>query len=213
MKFNRARLPRPESSTWLGLFIAVAAVITAIVGSIIVNPNYLAIFLEYLVPTLLVVFFMLYRVSIYKTFHQVNRYEYPDRGSLFQKLNTKTMGSLNEINSQQFVYFTNHDDVEVLNRVMRYITHNEPTKRLKIVAVVDRGNSIADYIAKDIEVLDRVYPGIHIEFIQEPGTFTPEKVQELSKRWRIPTNFMFISSPSDNFPYKIQELCEVCLII
>lgn len=156
---------------------------------------------------------MLYRVSIYKTFLQVIKYVFPDKGALFQKLNTRTRASLKKINSQQFVYFTNHDNVEVLNRVMQYITHNEPTKRLKIVAVVDEGTSVANNIAKDIEVLDRAYPGIHIEFIQEPGTFTPEKVQELSKRWRIPTNFMFIASPSDKFPYKIQELGEVRLII
>ena len=120
---------------------------------------------------------------------------------------------MNKVNSQQFVYFTNHDNVEVLNRVLQYITDNEPTRRLKIVAVVEDGISVVNNLANDIEVLDRAYPDINIEFIQEPGTFTPEKVQELSKRWKIPTNFMFIASPSDKFPYKIQELGEVRLII
>ncbi len=213
LKINRSRLPRPERSTWLGLFIAIIAVIAAIVGNIVLNPQYLAIFIEYLIPTLLVVFFMLYRVSIYKTFLQVLKYIFPDKGILFQKLNRKTRTLLNKVNSQQFVYFTNHDNVEVLNRVLQYITANEPTRRLKIVAVVEDGISVVNNLASDIEVLDRAYPDINIEFIQEPGTFTPEKVQELSKRWKIPTNFMFIASPSDKFPYKIQELGEVRLII
>ena len=213
LKINRSRLPRPERSTWLGLFITVIAVVAAIVGNIVLNPQYLVIFTEYLIPTLLVVFFMLYRVSIYKTFLEVIEYIFPDKGSLFQKLNTKTRALLNKVNSQQFVYFTNHDNVEVLNRVLQYITDNEPTRRLKIVAVVEDGISVVNNLANDIEVLDRAYPDINIEFIQEPGTFTPEKVQELSKRWKIPTNFMFIASPSDKFPYKIQELGEVRLII
>ncbi|HAI39545.1 MAG TPA: amino acid permease, partial [Maribacter sp.] len=61
--------------------------------------------------------------------------------------------------------------------------------------------------------LDRAYSLINVEFIIEPGVFGPEKIKELSKRWHIPTNFMFIASPGQKFPYKIQELGEVRLII
>ncbi|VAW25607.1 hypothetical protein MNBD_BACTEROID04-86, partial [hydrothermal vent metagenome] len=41
----------------------------------------------------------------------------------------------------------------------------------------------------------------------------PELIKELSKKWNIPINFMFIGSPSDKFPYKIEELGGVRLII
>ncbi len=111
LKINRSRLPRPERSTWLGLIIAIISVITAILGNIVLNPQYLAIFIEYLIPTLLVVFFMLYRVSIFKIFLLILEHLFPDKGILFQKLNAKTKSLLHRINDQQFVYFTNHDDV------------------------------------------------------------------------------------------------------
>ena len=78
---------------------------------------------------------------------------------------------------------------------MLYIKKNESTRRLKIVSVLKKDMKVPEGLKTDIEVLDRAYPEIHIEFVEEPGSFGPEKIQELSKRWKIPTNFMFIGAP------------------
>jgi amino acid transporter len=213
LKINRAKLPRPERSSWLGLFVAILAVTAAMAGNIFLNPSYLAIFTEYLVPTLIVVFFMLYRTYIFIGFLDILRYLFPDKGRLFKTLNLFTKKLLAVIHKQQFVFFTNHDDVATLNKVMLYIKKNEPTRILKIVAVINDEHTITANLRKDIEVLDRAYPDIHIQFIEEEGVFGPGKIKELSQRWGIPTNFMFIGSPGDKFPYKIQELGDVRLII
>lgn len=213
LKVNRARLPRPERSSWLGLCIGVTAVAAALMGNIFLNPQYLVIFLKYLIPTLAIVFFMFYRKRIFKIFLKILDQLFPDKTPLFLKLNKMIKQSIVNINKQQFVYFTNHDDVATLNKVLWYITKNEATRSLKIVSVLDEGETIALNLKKDIETLDRAYPSVSVEFIEEPGVFGPEKIKELSKRWRIPTNFMFIGSPGNKFPYKIQELGEVRLII
>ena len=96
---------------------------------------------------------------------------------------------------------------------MQYVKHNESTRRIKIITVLDTGEIVTENLKNDVKVLDRAYPEIAIEFLEEPGVFGPEKIYELSKRWGIPTNFMFIGSPGDSFPYKIEELGEVRLII
>jgi len=213
LKINRAKLPRPERSSWLGLAVAILAVMMAMAGNIFLNPSYLAIFTEYLIPTLIIIFFMLYRTYIFKGFLDILSYIFPDKGHLFKTLNLHTKKLLETINRQQFVFFTNHDDVATLNKVMLYIKNNEPTRILKIVAVINEDHTITPNLKKDIAVLDRAYPDIHIQFIEEEGVFGPEKIKELSSRWGIPTNFMFIGSPGDKFPYKIQELGDVRLII
>ncbi len=213
LKINRKRLPRPERSSWIGLFIAIVAVIVAIVGNVVLNPEYFTIFIEYLIPALIVVFFMLYRTYMLRGFLIFLDYVFPEHGPIFKTLSQKTRKLLAAINSQQFVFFTNYDDVSTLNLVMQYITHNESTKRVKIVAILDEGKRISKGFLKDIEVLDRAYPDIDIEFVEEKGVFGPKKINELSKRWHIPSHFMFIGSPSEKFPYKIQDLGEVRLII
>ena len=156
---------------------------------------------------------MLYRTTIFKIFLIILDYAFPDKNKFFLKLNRIIKKALNTVNRQQFVYFTNHDDVATLNKVLLYISENESTRRVKIVSIINDNEPLAINLRKDIETLDRAYPLINVEFIEEPGVFGPEKIQELSNRWHIPTNFMFIASPGHKFPYKIQELGEVRLII
>ncbi|WP_339916652.1 APC family permease [Yeosuana marina] len=212
LKIKRGRLPRPEKASYPAVLIAIVGIILALLGNIILNPGYLGIFLEYLIPTLLVVGFMLYRTPILKGVLLFLDYLTPDNKQIFKKINRKINIAIRKINSQEFVFFTKGDNVEAINKVLLYISENEETRRLKIVNISNE-EKVPAKLKNDIEVLDRAYPQIVIEFIEETGVFNPEKIKELSHRWKIPINFMFIGSPGDKFPYKLQELGEVRLII
>jgi len=120
---------------------------------------------------------------------------------------------IEDINSQEFIYFTKDDDVATLNKVLLYIQNNEHTKILKVVTAVKNGVEITAQFRNDIDVVDREYPAIKIEFIELDEEFSPELIYKLSKEWKIPINFMFIGSPGDRFPYKVEELGGVRLII
>jgi amino acid transporter len=213
LKINRKKLPRPEKASWIAVIIAITGVIIALIGNIKLNPDYLTIFLEYLIPTVLVVGFMLYRIPILKVILMVLDYITPSNTRIFKTTKRRINIKIRSINTQEFVFFTKGDNVAGLNRVLQYIIHNEDTRRLKIVTVLKEGQKVAPKLKSDVEVLDRAYPGITIEFIEEPGEFGPEKIRELSRRWNIPKNFMFIGSPGDNFPYRIEQLGDVRLII
>ena len=213
LKVNRKSLPRPERASWIAITVAILGILLALIGNVLLNPHELVIFLNYLIPTLLIVGFMLYRTKILKGILLFLKYLTPEKHSIFENISLKLKQAIVRINSQQFVFFTNHDDVAKLKNVLQYITENENTKRLKIVAVLNDNVHIAPNLKNDIHVLDRAYPLIEIEFIEETGVFSPEKIKELSKRWNIPVNFMFIGSPGDKFPYKLEELGEVRLII
>ncbi|MCH4553783.1 APC family permease [Aestuariibaculum lutulentum] len=213
LKVNRKKLPRPEVAGWPQLLIAIVGVGIALIGNIILNPEDLNVFLEYFIPAMLVIGFMLYRITILKAVLFFLDYITPEKKTIFKYLNVKIKHAIHRINSQHFVFFTNHDDVATLNKVLQYIESNENTRRLKIVSVLGNQPHVSENLKIDVEVLDRAYPDIDIEFIEEPGKFGPEKIQELSKRWRIPINFMFIGSPGDKFPYRIEELGDVRLII
>jgi len=110
------------------------------------------------------------------------------------------------------VFFTKADNVAILNKVMQYVQNNETTRKLKIVHIKIESETNA-LLINDIEVLDRAYPEIDIEFIEIEGIFSPDLIDELSKKWNIPKNFMFIASPGDRFPYRVAELGGVRLIM
>ncbi|SFZ91579.1 Amino acid transporter [Flaviramulus basaltis] len=213
LKINRKKLPRPEVASWLSLFIAILGIAIALVGNIMLNPEDVSIFLEYLIPAILVTGFMLYRIPILRGILFFLDYITPEKNTFFGKISRFIKMAIYKINSQQFVFFTNHDDVSVLNKVLQYIEANENTRRLKIVAVLNEDEHIAQNLKTDVKVLDRAYPKIVIEFVEEEGVFGPEKIKELSKRWDIPINFMFIGSPGKKFLYRVEELGDVRLII
>jgi amino acid transporter len=218
LKVKRNSLPRPEKAGWLSIFVAISAVIIALIGNVIMEPKEgvprnLTVFLEYFIPSIVFIVVMLNRTELLKFLLKAIHYVFDPVRSLIFRTDKKILAIIDDINSQEFVYFTKDDDVETLNKVMLYIQKNEHTKKLKIVTAIKNGNIITEQFRYDINVIDREYPNIKIDFIELDDRFGPDLINRLSKEWNIPINFMFIGSPGDRFPYKIEELGGVRLII
>ncbi|MDA0973878.1 MAG: APC family permease [Bacteroidetes bacterium] len=213
LKIRRKNLPRPEQSTWPALLIAITAVIAALIGNAILNPHDLAVFFEYFIPTILIVSIMLNRITLLKLLLRIISYVFKPIQNFVYKLDKRIIKQINRINDQEFVFFTKNDDVATLNKVMLYITQNEQTRKLKVVSVLDDTAELTEGFLRDLDVLDREYPEIKIEFVNVPGQFGPAIIKDLSEKWKIPIHFMFIGSPEGRFPYRIEELGGVRLII
>ncbi len=218
LKVKRKKLPRPEKAPWGGVFIAIIAVIFALIGNILMKPkdglpSNFTVFLIYFIPAILFVIVMLNRTILLKLLLNILDAIFDPIRTFFIKTHKKIQHTINKINSQEFVFFTKGDSIATLNKVMLYISNNEHTKKLKIVLVLKEGEKVPEKLMQEIDFLDREYPNIKIEFVVEKGEFTPQLIHELSKKWKIPINFMFIGSPGDKFPYRIEELGGVRLII
>jgi hypothetical protein len=120
---------------------------------------------------------------------------------------------IEEINSQQVVFFTRGDMVDNLRRAVEYVRDNEQTNRIKVVTVAEDISKISGKLEQDLEVLDQAYPEIDLEFVKMEGTFSPALVNRLSEDWKIPKNLMFIGSHGEKFKYDQASLGGVRLII
>ena len=218
LKVKRDTLPRPEKAGWISIIIAIAAVAVALMGNITMEPkegvpSNLSVFLGYFVPAIIFISVMLNRTILLKILLKAIHYLFDPFRNLILQTDKKILKIIADINSQEFVYFTKNDNVETINKVMIYIQKNEHTKKLKVVTAIRNGNAITEQFRNDIDVVDREYPDIKIEFIELDDTFGPELINKLSQEWKIPINFMFIASPGNHFPYKVEELGGVRLII
>lgn len=213
LKYRRGRLPRPVKASVISVIIAVTAVIIALYTTIETSPAYVKVFVQYFVPTALVVLVMLNRTQLLLLLLSITQYFYKPIKNTVYKFNQWINTMINNIDSQEFVFFTKGDNVAVLNKVLRYVSDNEESRTLKIVNIINDTNARSPKLQVDLEVLDRAYPEIDIEFIEINGKFGPKIIQKLSQDWKIPTNFMFIGAPSDRFPYQVAELGGVRLII
>lgn len=212
LKIKRKRLPRPEVAKGFSVIVAVSFIISAFVGNIILSFDSFFTFIKFLVPAVLFVLAMLNRIFIIEFLSDTLEY-FHTPGQKFVIIGNRFLrNTKKKIHEQEFLFFTKGDDVSILNKVLQYVQDNETTKKLKIVNVSPSGLPNED-LTKDIEVLDRAYLDIDIDFVEIKGEFTPEIIDELSRKWKIPKNFMFIGSPSKKFPYKLSELGGVRLIV
>lgn len=213
LKIRRARLPRPEYASPAVVLLALLGVVIALYGNVKMKPEYLVVFLQYFIPSMLLIFAMLSRNHIFNFVLDIlkNFTDSMRKFSLLSRL--KINKSLNKLHNQEFVFFSKGDSVSILNKVMMYVQENEITRKIKIVTVLKENQIELKQFLIDFEVLDRAYPEIKMEYIPIIGVFGPELIDKLSEEWNIPKNFMFISSPSDRFTYRVEDLGGVRLIL
>ena len=109
LKVKRARLPRPSRAPWPVVILGIAAVLVGLAGTYAGNPEYFWVFLQYFIPTVLVAFVMLGRIGLLKVcLYFIRRISQTIAGitsSVAKGLHDK----IDEINSQQIVFFTRGD--------------------------------------------------------------------------------------------------------
>ena len=223
LKVKRAKLPRKYKATWISVIVALLGTLIALVGNIYIEPSEpgmhsnFRIFLEYFIPGILFIIIMLNRIVLLRFLLSLLRNIFEPIREAFLRMHVSINRTIERINAQEFVFFTRGDNISNLNKVILYILKNENTMKLKLVSVVDKddknASQVIESLKKDIEFLDKEYPDITIEFVKIYGKFGPQLVHKLSEKWGIPVNFMFIGSPGDHFPYRIEQLGGVRLII
>lgn len=213
LKIKRSRLPRPVYAPVWTVTLAILLVLTAVYLNIVYHPEYLLVFLQYFIPSVVLIYLLLNRKQIlqYLLIVVTGAFDGIRRWAVLSRLHLRNY--LRKLTTQEFVYFTKGDDISVLNKVMMYVQENEITTRLKIVTVLKEHQELSSEFMRDFDALDRAYPEIDIEYVQLTGTFGPGIIQQLCEEWKIPTNFMFISSPGSSFPHRLEDLHGVRLII
>ena len=213
LKIKRAKLPRPEYAAPAIVGLAILGILIALYGNVKLHPDYLVVFLQYFIPAFLIIYLFLQRKIVikYLLLYVNSMFDKIQKASVFSRFHlTKEMHRLNK---QAFVYFTKGDNIEILNKVIIYVKENEITQKLKIVTVLQKDEQLSETFVRDFEALDRAYPDIKIEYIKINGVFGPEIIDKLSQEWNVPHNFMFIGSPSNRFPHRLEDLGGVRLII
>jgi amino acid transporter len=213
LKVARGRLPRSVRASWPTVIVALLAVLAGLVGNVLLDPGYVRVFSIYFVVAVAVVGAMFLRVQLLKAVLVVSRAVVDSIQSLNQSLRRAVVARIEDINSRRVVYFTKEADPAELNRAALYVIENEPTNHLEVVHVFQDEKRIPAGLAEHLSTIDRLYPRLRIDFLAVKGTFGPELIELLSRRLGVPKNYMFIGTPGDRLPHRIEELGGVRLIL
>jgi len=169
LKIKRAKLPRPESAKTITIILAMLATSMAVYGNIILHPIFLIVFLQYFIPSMVIIYLLLNRKQVLQQLLIVLKDVVQGLEHSMKKVEILLNYKIHNLTKQQFVYFSKGDDVSQLHKAIQYVEANEITRKLKIVTLIKETSSVNDSFLKDLDVLDRAYPDI--EFVQIQGEF------------------------------------------
>ncbi len=213
LKIRRTKLPRRFRAGWPTVFLALCATLLGIIGNAVMNPQNMAFFLTYFVPTLLLVTLMLFRHHLLRFILLVANDMVARVRVTNHKLNALVQKYLEVLHSQGVIFFTKGDSVANLNKAFLYVMNNEITRRVTVFHVYEDPADVPARLEEDLKTLDEIYPELHIELVKRKGTFGPELIEDISREYQIPTNYMFIGAPGSHFPHRISTLGGVRVII
>jgi len=213
LKIKRSRLPRDHRASWPTVLIALAAVLVGLLGNILLDPTYVRVFAIYFIGASAVVALMLMRVDLLRAVLFVVRSISSRILQANQRIHDDTKDRIGKINSRPVVYFAKGDDPAELNRAALYVIQNEQTKVMNVIFAYEDETEIPPHLAEHLQEIDRLYPKLRIDFIAVKGEFGPELIEGISQRLRVPKNNMFIGTPGDRFPHRIDDLGGVRLIL
>jgi amino acid transporter len=213
LKVERATLPRDVRASWAAASFGLLAIVVGLLGTLLLNPQYVRIFGVYFSFAIAAVAFMFLRVQILKLVLAISRAIVARMRRASQILNQRIVARIDAINSMEVIYFTKGDNLPALNRAALYVLQNELTNRMKVVHCYEREEDVAPRLAEHLKLIDRIYPKLRVDLVLVKGRFGPELIERLSRRMGIPKNYMFIGTPGDRFPHNIAELGGVRLIL
>jgi hypothetical protein len=82
-----------------------------------------------------------------------------------------------------------------------------------VVHVYEEEAGVPLHLAGHLKLIDRLYPQLRIDFVAVRGIFGPEIVEAISRRMGVPKNYMFIGTPGDRFPHRIEDLGGVRVVL
>ncbi len=213
LKHSRGRLPRSVRASRVAVVVALLGVVVGLVGNVLLDPGNVRIFLIYLSIALGGVGIMLGRVTLLRLALKGSRAIVERALRANEWIRATVVRHMEAINALAVVYFSKGDDLDILNRAARYVLENEQTNQMKVVHVYEHEHDIPKDLAQQLQTIDARYPHLRIDFLLVRGTFGPIVIEQLSRYLGVPKNLMFIGTPGDHFPHRIEDLGGVRVIL
>ena len=209
LKTRRKELKRTYHAGWVTIIIAILATSVGMVGNVIIDHYNLLYFMQYFIPTVLLVVLMYMRIPIYRTILQLLN----NVMVKFLVWRTIVIDRITALTEQRVVLFARGGDLRRLHVAFNYIVNNESSRSVVIFHLYPNpGQSDEEEIKHSLEALEEIFPMLRVKFVAREGKFGPEIIEAVSKEFGVPTNNVFIGAPEEKHAFSIRDLGGVRVI-
>ncbi len=198
LRETRTELKRTYHAPLIFVVLALLATTFGILGNIRINPNNLRFFEIYFIPSLILVFVVIYQDYIFKFLLR-----------FFGKVpgvNGFLRRNFEDLIEGRFVVFIHH--VNRLHQILEYINKNETGWNIILVHCQDGEGETYNDIKNALPVLKKagVFPHFNIQLVNRKEAFGPQMIDKISKEYKIRKNRILIGSIHHTHPYDYDEL-------
>ncbi|MBI5151103.1 MAG: APC family permease [Candidatus Pacebacteria bacterium] len=209
LRFTRSDLKRTYKGSLIVAVLAAGATTAGIVGNIMIDAQNLVYFLVYFVPTISLVFCMIYRDYILEALVFMTKKRIP-------WLYGKIYPWFEHVVRPRIVLFAHHP--VKLYRALEYIRKNETSRNITVVFCrrqSEHPEVLRDQFEQFIAFFKsaKIFPQFSIDFVvEETMEFSPETVKAFAVRYKIGRNNVFIGSIHESHDFSFEELGGVRII-
>lgn len=209
LKVRRKELKRTYRAGWGTILVAITATSLGMIGNAVIDYKNLLYFLQYFVPTVLLVVVMYLRIPILKTILQMLN----NMMSKFLIWRTQIIDQITAITNQRVVLFTRGVTLGRLHAAFNYIVNNESSQSVVVIHLYSNpGQNEGESLKASIKTLAEIFPALKIELVTREGKFGPEIIQAVSEEFDVAINNIFIGAPEEKHNFSIQDLGGVRVI-
>ncbi len=209
LKTRRKELKRTYRAGWVTIIIAVIATSLGMLGNVIIDYKNLLYFMDYFIPTALLVTIMYLRIPILKTILQV-------LNNLMTKVllwRTTIIDKIIAITDQRVVLFTRGGNLARLHSAFNYIVNNESSRSVVVLHLYNHPEqNEEDALKESLKPLAEIFPMLKVELVVRQGKFGPKTVEAVSKEFNVPANNIFVGAPEEKHTFSTQDLGGVRVI-
>ena len=209
LKTRRKELKRTYRAGWATIIFAIVATSLGMVGNVFIDHKNFLYFLQYFVPTVLLVVVMYLRIPILKAILQV-------LNNFMAKLllwRTIVIDRINALTEQRVVLFTRGGNLRRLHDAFNYIVSNESSRSVVVLHLYSNpGHSQEESLKHSLKAMEEIFPMLKVKLVTREGTFGPEIIKAVSEEFGVPINNIFIGAPEEKHTFSVQDLGGVRVI-
>lgn len=207
LKETRTELKRTYNTPILFVIIAFLSTFIGILGNIRIDANNLRYFEIYFIPSVIVLFGVIYKDYIMKFLLRITKN--------IPFIQNYILTNFNDMIQGRFVVFIH--SIDRLYPILDYINKNETGYDIVIVHCKseDRNKEYFEKIKHAAEEMQKagVFPHFKLKFIYKEEEFGPKLVKKISKEVKTHFNRMLIGSIHEHHTFDYDELGGVRIIV
>lgn len=205
LKYKRPQLPREVTASWGTVLSGLAAVLTGLLGNVVLKRQALTYFALYFSCVAAVVFTMFQRNFVLKLVLHAGGACASSVKRCHDRFEAGIKQTMSDINDNQVIFFLKSNSLVVLNKAILYVRENEQTDKLTVVHCYDAERAVPAELSASVRLMDRIYPKLCINLLCVEGEFSPAMVRWVSRETKVPHNMMFMTCPDASFKHKIER--------